>query len=101
MLWADVRGKAKSCFVLKCRFHRALVTGVQVIERYELPVRLTANQNLILLDVDPAWKTDIATTLGAHLHAPTHKLTPCFPCFFASASTCTKLCGALTTPVFA
>mmetsp|Transcript_15684 Transcript_15684/g.47286 ORF Transcript_15684/g.47286 Transcript_15684/m.47286 type:complete len:680 (+) Transcript_15684:107-2146(+) len=36
----------------------------QVIERYELPVRLTANQNLILLDVEPAWKTDIATTLG-------------------------------------
>lgn len=36
----------------------------QVIERYELPVRLTANQNLILLDVDPAWKTDIATVLG-------------------------------------
>lgn len=37
---------------------------LQVIERYELPVRLTANQNLILLDVEPAWKTDIATTLG-------------------------------------
>lgn len=36
----------------------------QVIERYELAVRLTANQNLILLDVKPEWKEDIMTTLG-------------------------------------
>ena len=36
-----------------------------VIERYELPVRLTANQNLMLLDVEPTWKADIITTLGA------------------------------------
>ncbi len=28
-------------------------------------MRLTANQNLILLDVEPAWKADIITTLGA------------------------------------
>jgi len=30
-----------------------------VIERYELPVRLTANQNLILTCIDPSWKADI------------------------------------------
>jgi Nitrite/Sulfite reductase ferredoxin-like half domain len=39
--------------------------AAQVIERYELPVRITGNQNLILLDVEEAWKADIATTLGA------------------------------------
>jgi Nitrite/Sulfite reductase ferredoxin-like half domain len=38
---------------------------LQVIERYELPVRITGNQNLILLDVEEAWKADIVTTLGA------------------------------------
>jgi sulfite reductase (ferredoxin) len=34
-----------------------------VIERYELPVTLTANQNIILRDVQPAWKDDIQATL--------------------------------------
>ena len=37
----------------------------QVIERYELPVRITPNQNLLLLDIQPEWKADIITTLGA------------------------------------
>ena len=36
-----------------------------VIERYELPVRLTANQDLLLTDIDPAWKADIVATLSA------------------------------------
>nr|QPT54870.1 ferredoxin-sulfite reductase [Scenedesmus acutus] len=36
-----------------------------VIERYELPVTLTANQNIILRDVQPAWKEDIQATLEA------------------------------------
>eukprot|EP00878_Enallax_costatus_P011380 GHUV01011883.1.p1 GENE.GHUV01011883.1~~GHUV01011883.1.p1 ORF type:complete len:376 (+),score=104.69 GHUV01011883.1:903-2030(+) len=36
-----------------------------VIERYELPVTLTANQNVILRDVEPAWKEDIQATLEA------------------------------------
>ena len=35
------------------------------IERYELPVRLTANQNLILTAIDPSWKADILATLTA------------------------------------
>ena len=38
----------------------------QVIERYELPARITANQNLLLLDIEPSWKADIVATLGAH-----------------------------------
>eukprot|EP00898_Chlorokybus_atmophyticus_P001968 jgi/Chlat1/2772/Chrsp187S02945 len=37
----------------------------RVVERYELPVRITANQNLILCDVYPAWKRDIVNTLKA------------------------------------
>ncbi|GMH33187.1 hypothetical protein BSKO_01021 [Bryopsis sp. KO-2023] len=34
-----------------------------VIERYELPTLITATQNLILCDIDPAWKADIEGTL--------------------------------------
>lgn len=40
---------------------RALRT---VIERYELPVTLTPNQNLLLRNVDPAWRADIEATLS-------------------------------------
>lgn len=36
-----------------------------VIERYELPVMLSANQNIILREVEPAWKEDIQATLEA------------------------------------
>lgn len=36
----------------------------RVIERYELPVRLTPNQNLILCDIDESWKADIIHTLS-------------------------------------
>lgn len=36
-----------------------------VIERYELPVTLTPNQNIILRDVEPAWKEDVQHTLEA------------------------------------
>jgi sulfite reductase beta subunit-like hemoprotein len=39
----------------------------QVIERYELPARITANQNLLLLDIEPSWKADIVATLGVPL----------------------------------
>ena len=44
-----------------------------VIERYELPVRLTANQDLLLCDVDPAWKSDIVATLKAGGVAGSHR----------------------------
>lgn len=36
-----------------------------VIERYELPVSITPNQNLILRDINPSWKDDILSTLQA------------------------------------
>jgi sulfite reductase (ferredoxin) len=36
-----------------------------VIERYELPVTITPNQNLILRNVSPAWRDDILSTLFA------------------------------------
>ena len=34
-----------------------------MIERYELSVRITPNQNLLLCDILPAWKQDIEDTL--------------------------------------
>ena len=36
----------------------------RVIERYELPVRITPNQNLILCDIEESWKADIISTLS-------------------------------------
>ena len=35
----------------------------RVIERYELPVIITANQNIILTEIEPSWKSDILNTL--------------------------------------
>ena len=46
---------------LKGEAKRALRT---IIERYELPVIITPNQNLVLAEIDPSWKADILTTLG-------------------------------------
>merc|ERR1711959_664836 len=34
-----------------------------IIEKYELSVMLTAEQNLILCEIDPAWKEDIQSSL--------------------------------------
>ena len=36
-----------------------------VIERYEIPVALTANQDILLTEIEPAWKEDVASTLRA------------------------------------
>lgn len=36
----------------------------RVIERYELPVIITANQNIILIEIHPSWKADILDTLA-------------------------------------
>jgi sulfite reductase (ferredoxin) len=36
-----------------------------VVERYELPVTITANQNLVLRNIAPAWRDDILSTLFA------------------------------------
>lgn len=36
-----------------------------IIERYEIPVAITANQNLILRDINPSWKDDIMSSLKA------------------------------------
>ncbi|CAM6113369.1 unnamed protein product [Calypogeia fissa] len=37
----------------------------EVIENYNLSVRLTANQNIVLCDIKPSWKAKINKTLGA------------------------------------
>ena len=34
-----------------------------VIEQYGIPVTLSANQNILLRDVEPAWKEDIQARL--------------------------------------
>jgi len=47
---------------LKGAMKKALRT---VIERYELPVRLTGNQDIILTEIEPVWKEDILATLRA------------------------------------
>jgi sulfite reductase beta subunit-like hemoprotein len=34
-----------------------------VIERHGIPVTLTANQNILLRDIEPAWREEIQATL--------------------------------------
>lgn len=47
----------------------------RVIERYELPVIITANQNIILTEIEPSWKSDILNTLhGAGVRCATARL---------------------------
>jgi len=36
-----------------------------IVEKYEVPIILTNQQNMVLTDVDPAWKQDIMATLTA------------------------------------
>ena len=36
-----------------------------VIEKYGIPVTITANQNLILQELEPAWKQDVLAMLAA------------------------------------
>ncbi|WP_197671874.1 sulfite reductase, ferredoxin dependent [Geminocystis sp. NIES-3709] len=38
----------------------------KVIEKYELPTRLTANHNIILYEIDPQWQEDISKILVNH-----------------------------------
>mmetsp|Transcript_27780 Transcript_27780/g.60740 ORF Transcript_27780/g.60740 Transcript_27780/m.60740 type:complete len:739 (-) Transcript_27780:435-2651(-) len=52
--------------ILNGRLKGPLRTALRtIIERYELPVRLTANQDIILTEIDPAWKQDVESTLRA------------------------------------
>lgn len=51
-------------FGLSCRLKGELKVALRrVIERYELPVIITANQNIILTEIEPSWKSDILNTL--------------------------------------
>ena len=36
-----------------------------VIEKYGIPVTITANQNLIIQEIEPAWKPDVLAMLAA------------------------------------
>ena len=63
--------------VVNGRVRGALKKAVAtVVGRYELEVRLTANQDLILCDVDPSWKADIQATLDAAGVADPDSLSP-------------------------
>jgi len=37
-----------------------------IIEKYELPMRLTGSQNLIIYEIEPEWQEDIDNTLRTH-----------------------------------
>lgn len=39
--------------------------SVQIIEEYNLSVRLTANQNILICDIEQQWKADIEAQLRA------------------------------------
>lgn len=62
-------------FVQSGRLKGEMKTALRrIIERYELPVRLTPEQNLILCDIDPQWRNDIISTLqsaGVRYSIPT------------------------------
>ena len=58
----------------------------RVIERYELPVIITANQNIILTEIEPSWKSDILNTLHG---AGVRYATACLICM------CTNLCACV------
>ncbi len=49
-----------------------------VIERYELPVTITPNQNLILRDISPSWKDDILSTLKVSYRTVLHSIAAAF-----------------------
>ena len=66
-----------------------------VIERYELPVTLTPHQNLILREVEPAWKADIAAVLAAGARARPRPPSALLFGFFLSAARVLPLLLAL------
>ncbi|MEM1368877.1 MAG: sulfite reductase, ferredoxin dependent [Cyanobacteria bacterium P01_H01_bin.15] len=37
-----------------------------IIDRFELPMRLTPNHNVLLYEIDPAWQDEIESILGEH-----------------------------------
>eukprot|EP00238_Polyblepharides_amylifera_P010406 CAMPEP_0196595542 /NCGR_PEP_ID=MMETSP1081-20130531/81341_1 /TAXON_ID=36882 /ORGANISM="Pyramimonas amylifera, Strain CCMP720" /LENGTH=692 /DNA_ID=CAMNT_0041920151 /DNA_START=111 /DNA_END=2189 /DNA_ORIENTATION=+ len=64
--WFD-QGDGKLAYgipVMNGRLKGALKQSLRtIIERYELPVRITGTQDLMLCDIDPSWKDDVLGTL--------------------------------------
>lgn len=67
MGWTD-QGDGKQAYgvyIQNGRLKGDLKKGLRrVIERYELPVTITPNHNLILRDIEDSWKADIIHTLS-------------------------------------
>lgn len=47
-----------------------------LVERYELPMHLTPQQNVILADIDPSWRADIDSTLRRCGILPVERVSP-------------------------
>ena len=64
-------------YVLSGRIKGALKTTLRnIIEKYELPVRLTANQDIILCDISPSWKEEIEAAITAAGNPPPESVSP-------------------------
>jgi sulfite reductase beta subunit-like hemoprotein len=86
---------AYGVFVANGRLQGELKTALRrVIERYELPVRITANQSLILADIVPSWKADIITTL----QAAGVRCAPAFPPTFSIRACMSCMCNCPSFP---
>lgn len=71
---------AYGVFVQNGRLKGELKTSLRrVIERYELPVIITANQNIILTEIHPSWKADILDTLAGAGVRWVQVALPCLP----------------------
>lgn len=63
------------CFVQNGRLRGAMKAALRsVIEEYELSVRLTPNQNLLLCDVEPQWRDAIESALRSGGIVPPEEL---------------------------
>lgn len=84
---------AYGVFVQNGRLKGELKTALRrVIERYELPVIITANQNIILTEIHPSWKADILDSLaGAGVR---YRLSPLLSSRTFLLNSCPSYCKA-------
>jgi sulfite reductase (ferredoxin) len=66
-----------------------------IVERYEIPLRLTPQQNAVLCEIEPAWKKDIDRILREHGVVPVEQLSPLAR--YAMACPALPTCGLAIT----